>query len=141
MERQRQVVTIRWIPSHVGLIGHDKADNSAKNKTRKGGKLAEHWSSLFHIKKELDESKSQELTRWHEVKTQERESSRRGFYVPWVKRRMNEILGNTAKKNASRPPKPMVGHGAVWTYLAKIGVVETPQCWWCGQAGQCVEHL
>lgn len=82
LESNGQVVTIRWIPCHVGFVGHDKADNRAKNKTPKGGKLAEHWSSLFHIKKELEESKSQELTRWNEVKTQERESSRRGFYVP-----------------------------------------------------------
>lgn len=36
-------------------------------------------------------TQSQELTRWHEVKTQERESSRRGYCVPWVKRRINEV--------------------------------------------------
>ncbi len=34
-----------------------------------------------------------------------------------------------------------MGHGAVGTYLARIEVIETPQCWWCGQAEQSVEHL
>ena len=34
-------VTIRWIPSLVRLIGHDKADESAKIKARRGGKPAE----------------------------------------------------------------------------------------------------
>lgn len=29
-------VAIRWIPSHAGLAGHDKADQSAKKKLRKG---------------------------------------------------------------------------------------------------------
>ena len=25
--------------------------------------------------------------------------------------------------------------------MAKIGVIETPKCWWCGEAQQSVEHL
>ena len=27
------------------------------------------------------------------------------------------------------------------TFLAKIGVIETPECWWFGEAEQSVEHL
>ncbi len=26
-------------------------------------------------------------------------------------------------------------------FLARIGVIETPECWWCGAAEQTVEHL
>ena len=33
------------------------------------------------------------------------------------------------------------GHGTVGTFLAKIGVIETPECWWCGGSEQSVEHL
>jgi len=29
----------------------------------------------------------------------------------------------------------------VGTYLTRIGVVETPECWWCKEALQSVEHL
>ena len=134
-------VTTRWVPSHVGLLGHDKGDKSGRDKARKGGNPLEQWSSLTHIKRKLKESQSQEIAKWHEVKTQERETGRRGFYVPWVKRRMNELLGRTVKKYASRYFQLKIGHGAVRTYLAKIGAVETPQCWWCGQAEQSVEHL
>ena len=54
---------------------------------------------------------------------------------------MSEVLGSTAKKYASRYLQLKVGHGAIGTYLAKIGVIETPQCWWCGQAEKSVEHL
>lgn len=29
-----RLVVIRWIPGHIGLIGHDKADQSAKDRAR-----------------------------------------------------------------------------------------------------------
>ena len=44
-------------------------------------------------------------------------------------------------KYASRYLQLKARHGGVGTYLAKIGVIETPKCWWCGQAKQFVEHL
>ncbi len=34
-------VTIRWILSHAGLVGHDKADQSTKNKTQREGRPVE----------------------------------------------------------------------------------------------------
>lgn len=80
-------VTIRWVPSHVGLLGHDKGDKSGRDKGRKGGNPLEQWSSLTHIKRKLKESQSQEIAKWHEVKTQERETGRRGFYVPVGKKK------------------------------------------------------
>lgn len=59
----------------------------------------EQWSPLTHFKIRLEESQSREITRWHEIRTQERETSRRGFYVLWRKRRMNEVLGRTDKES------------------------------------------
>ena len=94
----------------------------------------DQWSSLSHIKKKLNESNSQELVRWHEVKTQERESSRQRLYVPWIKGKINDVVGNKSKKYTSRYFQLKVGHGAIGAYLAMIGVFETPQCWWWGQA-------
>ena len=35
--------------------------------------------------------------------------------------------------------KKLTSH--VGTFLAKIDVIETPECWWCGEAEQSVEHL
>ena len=87
------------------------------------------------------ESHSQEMAKWHETKIQERETSRRGFYSPRVEKGMSKMLGHTAKKYASRYLQFKVGHGAAGSYLARIGVIETPQCWWCGQTEQSVEHL
>ncbi len=51
------------------------------------------------------------------------------------------ILGKAPKKYAARFYQLKVGHGTVGNYLAKTGVIETPQCWWCDQAQQSVEHL
>lgn len=81
------------------------------------------------------------MTKWHEIKTQERETSWRGFYVPRTEKGMNRVLGLAAKKYASRYLQLKVGHGAVGTYLARIGAIENPLCWWCRQAVQSVEHL
>lgn len=46
-------VTFRWIPSHLRLLGHEKADKGAKDKAHKEGKPVEHWSSLAHVRKNL----------------------------------------------------------------------------------------
>lgn len=51
------------------------------------------------------------------------------------------VLGKAPKKYAARFYQLKVGHGAVGNYLARIGVIETPPCWWCGQAERSVEHL
>lgn len=98
LESKGHFVTIRWIPSHVGL-GHDKADRSARDKARRGGgETAEQWSSLSHIKRRLIESHSQELIRWHEVKIQERDTSRWGFYIPRVQRGMSKSIRKYSKE-------------------------------------------
>lgn len=103
----------------------------------------EQLGLLSHIKKKLNEPEFKELARWHEVQIQEREYRRRGFYIPSVKRRMNNILGSTdiSKKYASHCFQLKVGYGAIGAYWAKIGVVETPQCWSFDQAEQSVEYL
>lgn len=37
-------ITLGWIPSHVGLMGHDRADQIAEDRARRGGKPVEQWS-------------------------------------------------------------------------------------------------
>lgn len=70
---------------------------TAKNRAEKGGKQAERWSSLAYIKENLAQTRYKELAKWHEMKTQEREISRQGFYIPWTETKINPILGNTPK--------------------------------------------
>ena len=133
-------VICRWVPGHTDLIGNEKADFAARDKAEKGGRQAERWSSLAHIRENLAKVRSTEITKWYEKSIQEREVSRRGFYIPWTKG-AHPILGNIAKKYAARFYQLKVGHGAVGTYLARIGRIESPQCWWCREQVQTVEHL
>lgn len=42
-------------------------------------------------------------------------------------------LGNAPKKYALQYYQFKVGHGAVGTFLVRIGVIKTPKCWWCGR--------
>ena len=141
LESNGHHVTIRWIPSHSGIAGNEKADQAAKNRAERGGQQAERWSSLAHIRKKLEQARSQELSKWHEIKIQERENSRRGYYTPWTKEGINPTLANAPKKYASRYYQLKVGHGAIGTFLTRIGVIESPECWWCGETEQSVEHL
>ena len=116
---------------------------ASKNRAERGGQQAEGWSSLTHIRKKLVQARSQELSKWHEVKIQERENSRRGYYTPWTKEGINPTLANAPKKYASRYYQLEVGHGAIGIFLTRIGVIESPECWWCGcgETEQSVEYL
>ena len=122
-------------------MGNEKADLAAKNKAEKEGKQAERWSSLLYRKKNLTQVRATETTKWHKRKIQEREPSSRGFYVPWTKPEINSVLGNAPKKYVARYFQLKVGYGAGRTYLARIGRIETPECWWCREPVQSVEHL
>ena len=54
---------------------------------------------------------------------------------------MDPTLGRAPKKYAARYYQIKVGHGVVETFLARIGAIETPECWWCGAREQTVVHL
>lgn len=122
-------VIFQWSPGHSGLIGNEKANQSARNRAEKGGKLTERWSSLAYIKRNVYEIRSRDLMKWHETETQNREANRRGFYIPRTTKGISLALGSAPKKYASRYYQLKVGHGAVGTFLVRIGVIETPECW------------
>lgn len=82
-----------------------------------------------------------ELAKWHKVNTQEREVSRRAFYILWTEAKINPILGNAQKKYASQYYQLKVWHSEVRIYLARIGVTETPECWLYKEIVQLVEHV
>ena len=116
-ENNGHYIAIRWIPGHSGIIGNEKADQVARNKAERGARQVERWNLLAHIRRNLTEARSQELDKWHEVKTQERDISRRGYYVPWTKGGINTTLANTPKEYASRYYQLELGHDAVRTFV------------------------
>ncbi len=134
-------LVLRWVPSHSKILGNEKADGVAKDVAHKGGRRTDHWSSLTHIKTELQKTRAAKLLRWHQAKSQEREATMRGFYVPNAKSVISPTLGKTLKKYAIRYYQLKVGHGAIGNFLARIGAIETPESWWCGAREQTVIHL
>lgn len=59
----------------------------------------------------------------------------------WPKEEEYKLLGSAPKNIHPDFYQLKVGHCAVGTTLARIKVIETPECWWCGTAEQSVEHL
>ena len=52
---------------------------------------------------------------------------------------IHRVLGQAPKRYASRFFQLKVGHGVVGVFLEGIGVVETAEFWWCGQAESVVQ--
>ncbi len=141
LQRTGHQIKFRWIPGHSGLIGNEKANLSARNRAERGGKLTDRWSSLAYIKRNAYDIRLRDLIKWHKLETQNREASCRGFYILRTTEGISLALGNASKKYASRYYQLKVGHGAEWTFLIRIGAIETPEYWWCRASEQTVEHL
>ena len=139
--QQGHEISVRWVPGHSKVEGNEMADKAAREAA--GGERIQtaRWTSLTHLRRQLTEEKSSQLRAWYEQKTKERESRKSGFYVPSLKAEMDPLLGNTKKSYASRFYQLKTGHGAIGTFLSRIGEAETSECWWCGAAEQSVMHL
>lgn len=122
-------IVCRWTPSYFDLEKNKKANLKAKNKAEKSGKQAERWSLLAYIKGNLAQARYIELIKWHEVKTKDKEISRHCFYISWTKTKINPILQNAPKKYISQYYQLKVGYAAVGTYLTKIRMIKTSECW------------
>ena len=123
------LIVIYWAPSHVDLIQNEKANLAARLKAEKEGRQEERWSSLAYMRKNLMQTRFTELTRLHKKKIQKKKASHSGKYISWTKNNISSTLRNAPKKYVSRYHQLKVGNGAVETYLARIGKIETPQCW------------
>lgn len=141
IKNAEHTTVLQWVPGHSKLLGNERADMAAKDCAHNGGRQTNHWSSLTYIKSELQKARSAELLAWHQTKSQEREATARGYYVPSTKSCINPTLGGTPKKYAMRFYQLKIGHEAVGIFLAKIGVIKTPECWWCRTQEQTVIHL
>ena len=100
-----------------------------------------HGSSLAYVNRNVKEAKKLEICFWHQVRNEEREARSRSYYASRLKPGIHPVLGQAPKRYASRFFQLKVGHAAVGVFLEKIGVRETVECWWCGQADQSVNHL
>jgi ribonuclease HI len=136
-------VEYRWVPSHNGVEGNEKADEAAKaaaeNKNGKALELKEKFKgwSMARVQREVTEAKWQETEQWWKAKFN---SKRKGYKLN-KKRRMHTLLGEAKKKIAGRYFQLKVGHALTGVYLERIKKNESPECWWCGHKRQTREHL
>ena len=78
----------------------------------------------------------------YEQKKKERErGGQKSFYIPCLRMQIHPLLGKTKKAYAARFYQLKVGHGAIGTFLKRIGVAKPAECWWCGDAEQSVMHV
>ena len=72
---------------------NERADKAAKEVARNERIRTAKWTSLTHIKRQIKEEKKLQISVWHEQKAKERETSRRGFYIPRLKTQIHPLLG------------------------------------------------
>ena len=134
-------ISVLWVLGHNGLKRNKRADKATKKAATEQQIRTAKWASLNYIKRQITDEKKAQICSWHEQKTKERESSRRGHYIPRLKTQIHPLLGWTRKFYASRFYQLKVRHGAMGTFFEQIGAAESATCWWCGEAEQSVMHL
>ena len=125
-------IFIRWIPGHSGVEGNERADKAAKEAALGRRVRTAKWTSLTQVRRQITEEKQSQIRIWHGQKILEQERNRRGFYISSVKSQIHPLLGQARKFYASRFYQLKTGHGAIRTFLKRIGAVESAECWWCG---------
>ncbi len=85
-------ITFKWIPNHSGLIKNEKANQAARNRAEKSGRLTERWSSLVYVRSKVSEMRSNDVTKWRNTETEDRKTSRCGYNVPETKGGISVIL-------------------------------------------------
>lgn len=102
LAQQGHDISVRWVPGHSGVEGNERADKAAKEAAVGERVGTAQWSSLTYVKRQIVDEKKLQVNMWHEQKTKERQASRRGFYIPSLKTKMDPVLGNAKKLYASR---------------------------------------
>ncbi len=139
--QQGHEISVRWVLGHSRIEGNERADKAAKEAAIGERVRTAKWSSLTHIKRQIIKEKKLQISMWHEQKKKKRERSRRGYYIPSLQAKIHLLFGRTRKFYASRFYQLKVGHGAIGTFLERIGATESAKCRWCGDAEQSVIHL
>jgi ribonuclease HI len=133
----------RWVPSHEGVEGNERADEAAKaaamNEDGEALELREKFKgwSMARVQRKVTEAKWKETNAWWKAKFN---NKRKGYKLNG-KRRMHTLLGEAKKEIAGRYFQMNVGHALTGVYLKHIKKNESPECWWCGHTCQTREHL
>ena len=121
----RHLVTIRWISSYVGLVEHNKTNQSAKNRAYRRRKPTENGIHLRKSKKDswIISVKTCKMARDRDKQKRGKSS---GFHFARLKAGMDKLLGSTLKMYASCYVQLQARQDAIDTFLVRIEVIEHP---------------
>ena len=123
-------ITIRWTPSHRGVVGNERADTLAREAA--AGELRQatpdylREASLAHLTRKITEARSLETSSW--IRTNVK---RRHRYRPPPGGKIRQELRATGKEVAGRYYQLLSGHAATAPHLRRIGQATSDECWWC----------
>jgi hypothetical protein len=136
-------ISIRWVSSHIGIEGNEKADLLAK-KAAKQPKSAQvdGYSFFSYIQELIRRQKALETQQWlfntqkqwlkHQEEFQE---------MPSSSLTTNKVIFQAKKQLSSRFFQLKIGHAIIAIYLKRIQKINNTHCWWCSDRNQTIEHL
>ena len=137
-------ITLRWVPSHIGIEGNERADQAAK---KAAGKTLvapnDRYSSFSYIARATKAKKAAETEQWLEAriaKAQLKYGRGRAYKLP-KKKALDPQPFEVHKGLASRFFQLKIGHAITAGYLYQIKKRDSRACWWCSNNRQDIEHL
>ena len=123
-------ITIRWTPSHRGVIGNERADALARRAAAGELKRANPEylgeASLAHLTRKITEARSLETSSWIRANIK-----RKHRYCPPPGGKIRQELRAAKKDVAGRYYQLMSGHVATAPHLRRVGQAISDECWWC----------
>ena len=132
-------ITLRWTPSHEGVIGNERADRTAKQAAEGRESEADQEylreASLSHLARVTTETRAKATAEW--IRTH---CGRKRRYRPPRGGKMRKELGKAPKELASRFYQLMTGHAATAEHLSRVGQASSDSCFWCGSKERQTRH-
>ena len=136
-------VILRWVPSHIGIEGNEKADMIAKKAAENGLAAPENrYCSLSHITRLVKSRKLLETKEWlkDRISKRKRLGNTNTYTLP-EKLKVDPQIYAIRRPIATRFFQLKLGHAITAVYLFRIKKRDSKSCWWCGAANQDIDHL
>jgi ribonuclease HI len=126
--------TIKWVPSHIGIEGNERADKLAKKGAEKPiNQDTDKHASFAYLGRLVKEQARKEKLKWLQ------ENTKKPYNIENLKG--VKAIFSIRKLLAKRFFQLKLGHAITANYLFWIRVIESKACWWCKHSNQTINHL